>query len=515
MQTYDETQHELLRQTAHRACLTPEEFSEFHQRVIAALHGKTSIDGKPDGEMLYDVQMPDWPPVKWAPLVLIMSLGGPGEAAWWDLRTFTGIQPIVTHDTIELDDGSYDQASDIAWDIAREMAGDHYSQFRTAYRWQVPMFDPDQHILMRKWTERCGVDIVDFLKNWIDPLNAAQDGNVLLEVTNPDIKAEVERRGGYSPTRRSVHVDNKAAIMDAYLTDRGLAADPNPFQTDAPIKRPLTTERGGEGAVWRPQYRLIWSMACSTADGTQLDVQYVEAANGIKRLEATADEGLVGGAMRLELRTAAWQTELAGVGPGVDEPARFSMTADQIALLDSIADEDRLVANLVMAADPTVHDRDVPSPLLADPVIPQGTGITADAEIYSPTQVRNALRKAFGREFRLFGGQTSDSAIVALTPAGIDQYLAENQADARRYILDTGARNYDCENFSEELRVDLQGQYGVNGIGIVWGDGHAFNFFVEADGAKPKIRFVEPQTDKTVTDLTGAYSIERRCEVLL
>ena len=54
------------------------------------------------------------------------------------------------------------------------------------------------------------------------------------------------------------------------------------------------------------------------------------------------------------------------------------------------------------------------------------------------------------------------------------------------YVLDKGNRNYDCENFAEKLRCDLQNKHGINGVGIIWGDGHAWNFFVINGGGRTK-----------------------------
>ena len=62
----------------------------------------------------------------------------------------------------------------------------------------------------------------------------------------------------------------------------------------------------------------------------------------------------------------------------------------------------------------------------------------------------------------------------------------------------------------------LQTKYGVNGVGIIWGDGHAWNFFIVATGTDtPEILMVEPQTDAVVDGLAGQYAISRRCEILL
>ena len=141
--------------------------------------------------------------------------------------------------------------------------------------------------------------------------------------------------------------------------------------------------------------------------------------------------------------------------------------------------------------------------------------VTDGATSYSPDSVVKALESALGRNVRLFGRSASDSAVVALTRSGLDKFLLEDPTDRGQYVTDTGGRNYDCENFSERLRVAPAAKYGVNGCMIIWGDGHAWCAFPVVSGAGPEIVMVEPQSDEVVTQLTGAYSVERRAEVLL
>ena len=135
--------------------------------------------------------------------------------------------------------------------------------------------------------------------------------------------------------------------------------------------------------------------------------------------------------------------------------------------------------------------------------------------MYSPGAVVQALQKALKRGVSLFGRSASDSAVVALTRQGLERFLLDDLSDRDQYVTDAGGRNYDCENFAERLRVNLAAEHGVNGCMVVWGDGHAFNAFAVAGDNGPEIVLVEPQSDETVTELTGAYSVERRAEVLL
>ena len=159
------------------------------------------------------------------------------------------------------------------------------------------------------------------------------------------------------------------------------------------------------------------------------------------------------------------------------------------------------------APEPAPAPRPLPTVVPAD--------VTEGAQVYSPGAVVQSLQKALKRGVSLFGRSSSDSAVVALTREGLDRFLLDDLSDRDQYVLDTGGRNYDCENFAERLRVNLAAKHGVNGCMVVWGDGHAFNAFAVAGTDGPEIVLVEPQSDDVVTELTGAYSVERRAEVLL
>ena len=162
---------------------------------------------------------------------------------------------------------------------------------------------------------------------------------------------------------------------------------------------------------------------------------------------------------------------------------------------------------------PTPEPAPAPEPRPLPTVVP--ADVTEGAQVYSPGAVVQALQKALQRGVSLFGRSSSDSAVVALTREGLDRFLLDDLSDRDQYVLDTGGRNYDCENFAERLRVNLTAKHGVNGCMVIWGDGHAFNAFAVAGESGPEIVLVEPQSDEVVRELTGAYSVERRAEVLL
>ena len=137
------------------------------------------------------------------------------------------------------------------------------------------------------------------------------------------------------------------------------------------------------------------------------------------------------------------------------------------------------------------------------------------AQAYDPHQVMAALESALGRDVRPFSGTTMDSQIMAISRESMGRYLAANPGDKRQYIRDSGGRNFDCDDFALTLRSNLIRDHGYNACVVIAGDGHAFNAFILAGEHGPEIAFVEPQTDGLVTELTGEYSVDRRCEVII
>ena len=134
---------------------------------------------------------------------------------------------------------------------------------------------------------------------------------------------------------------------------------------------------------------------------------------------------------------------------------------------------------------------------------------------YSPREVITALESTLGRDVRLFSGITLDSQIVAISREAMVRYLASNPVDKRQYILDSGGRNYDCDDFALTLRANLIRDHGYNCCAVIAGDVHAWNAFVVVGENGPEIVFIEPQTDGLVTELTGQYAVDNRCEALL
>ena len=68
---------------------------------------------------------------------------------------------------------------------------------RMSYAWQVPEFDPKEHVVIRYWCRRNNVDIVDFWRGFYPSM----EGDLpIVETTNPEIIDEL-KEGSYSPTR--------------------------------------------------------------------------------------------------------------------------------------------------------------------------------------------------------------------------------------------------------------------------------------------------------------------------
>ena len=84
-------------------------------------------------------------------------------------------------------------------EIAKEMAPSQFEPaHRVAYAWQVEVFDPAEHAVIRYWCRRNNVDIVDF---WRGFYPQHEDALTVVETTNPEM-AEEMAEGSYSPTRR-------------------------------------------------------------------------------------------------------------------------------------------------------------------------------------------------------------------------------------------------------------------------------------------------------------------------
>ena len=167
---FNEKKYSLVHQIAHKAKLTPEEYSLFYAEL------------KINNIEIFDVEIPDWPPVPYAPLHF-------GSGNIFEGMNWVGIQPAIN--VFDLNR---------AIKISQVLAGDEYSGKRVSYWWGVPIYNPEKHILLRQWLTEHEVSIVDFFNKFVPKLGT----DPIVEVTNPHIRKEKENGGSYSPTKRAI-----------------------------------------------------------------------------------------------------------------------------------------------------------------------------------------------------------------------------------------------------------------------------------------------------------------------
>lgn len=421
---YDLERHILLRDQAHKRRIHEDgEFAKYLRRVA-----QPSDDLREPGDRMtiFDVIVPDWPPAPRSPLQIIFG----GDDPFAD-KPWRGLQPAVERDWWT------DRAT---FRIARAMVppGRDFDPERLAYQWQVPVFDPERHVLMRRWCAENGVDLVAFLRHGID-----EAGLRLSETTNPHVREERER-GSYSPTRRCFD------RADLAIARRAAGLDPS-----APEPAPEPWEDDIVAAIgWLDRAdRSLWTKA------------------GLPRVRAI--EALLSRDITSAERNAAWKIARRAPPPAPDPGTK-------------------------RGAGP---DRE-----------PADTG----ALEIPPDEAVAALRKVLGRDFRLFGGQTADRRILPTGREVLLKWLADDATSRAVYVHEKRGRNYDCDDFAMALKVALAQSTGLNGCAVIWGDGHAWCAFLVHDGAGVvEAIMVEPQTDALVGECSGAYSVERRCEVYL
>ena len=447
---YAAEEHALVHDLAHRKAITSGELDAYRESLLSA-----------DVEV-FDVQIPDWPPVPYSPVDGWIVFGD----MWWKGRLWEGLQPAI-----------HASDADLAIRLADDLAGYKMTPIRVAYVWDAEIHDPKTHIPLRSWLASNELSIVDFLVTYL-PRKERETGRTdyLVETTNPDLEAE-RASGSYSPTRRCVR------RRDMWLLEEFAGRTGTALHLDirakfrkrgamrycvSPLPAAFGRKRGAPLALREPREVRLYGKP--TLGSGNLTVNGHQVQN-------------------LESWRSAWRGFFP---PDVD------VDMVRAAYGDGNKQASREDANLT--------PRPAPKP---------ATGVTAEAKVYSPSSVVDALTKALGRTPRLFGGSASDKAICGLTREGLDQFLREDQTDRSSYIADRGGRNYDCENFSETLRNKLVCQHGINGCAVIWGDGHAWCAFVVAGEDEPEIVMVEPQTDRYVETLEHEYAVTQRCEVLL
>ena len=247
---YDEDKHILLRDQAHKAKLTPEEYPAFEAALIT------------EGIAVMTVECPAWPPVEKSKLMLVMGGDDPWEGEFW-----AGNQPAI-------------EASDYlarreAAKTARAMAGPRLAPKRLAYQWQAPEYDPAKHILMRQWLADNEVSIVDFLRKHAPQAAEELGRGVLIDVANPHAEAEAAA-GSYSPTRRALAVED-LPILERYAdTSKKFS-----YEAEQPVSwvRSLDDTRWEARRQHEPQ-RACWQNHRSWVNRTIGDGAWTEADRG-------------------------------------------------------------------------------------------------------------------------------------------------------------------------------------------------------------------------------------------
>ena len=199
MLLYDKDQHILLRDEAHkRRICKPGEWDTFLKRVPEADY----MPHKPGERMtVFEVEIPDWPPAPRSPLQLMMSLDGGVPTGPFHDKPWTGRQPVV-----ERNFWTQRAVSRLAREIVPN--NQNYEPERLAYQWQAPLFDTNYHVLIRPFCQEHGIDIVDFWKKIQPSLPSLE----IVTTVNPHIKEE-RAKGGYSPTRRCILVEQQHLIL--------------------------------------------------------------------------------------------------------------------------------------------------------------------------------------------------------------------------------------------------------------------------------------------------------------
>ena len=609
---YDGTRHALVREIAHLERLTPEEDDLLCERLAEA-----------DISIFYGVEIPEYPPVEYPPLVLMMGGSDP-----WTGRYITGRQRAIS-----------------VWDsnkatyIAREMAGDPQSPKRMAYAWHLPVYDPARHILTRDYIDSHRADYPDFLNVYIPKMERELGRKIILDVTPPLAAEKRDQFNQWTPMRRAVAIED-AGLLAAFVAESGQPAydrrlavgwtrsadgsfwevrcqngpQANWFDYRSWVMRALgsgpSTEADAEpGTGYRrgPLMQLfddgalyVWVVRHAAEEIAGKDIYVNEAAVrlaletpgiAISRMagHVPADrmEDVLDGAVRpeplqltssgeipepLALIVSAWENNTPFYRPALPPDSKLLYRArghpliyrarqsgaeirmwgdpaiglvpitlngvtlkirpwrDGYRAVVSAADAARILTGRISPV-PDVQDtqdvQDVPAVPDAPAVLPPpppprpapepevADAITRGAVVYSAESAVAALRAILGPSMRLFSKTTTDTAIVALTREGLNLFLSADRTDRLQYIRDAGSRNFDCENFSELFRSNLQKQYGINGVAVVAGDGHAWTAVIVAGPDGPQVVMLEPQDDRVVTELTGMYSVKMRCEVLL
>ena len=504
---FDQEKHILLHDQAHRRRIPPdsEEFKEYADQVAEEL-------------TVFNVEIPDWPPVPRTPLAMIFTIGGgSGDGGPFGDQPWTGVQPAVERSF---------HNNNLTYRLARDMAPDTFTQERQSYEWQIPVFDPAKHVVIRSWLDNAGVDIVYFWTTFRKEHQSLE----IVKTTNQLIKKEAAT-GSWAPSRRCFLVEQEHIMEKSKAAPKQKPAPvvPSP-EADLPSLTPAPEEHDTEderyrigvaigfskrrsGPFWHPVKPHTLPRMFHRPHGDALVVRRTDSGCEVRAWgtpEIMEPFDLNG----VSIRMVRWQNkDLAYRCCSLDHAAFRKITglSEGEDATEKPEPKPEPKPKPILSIPKPIPAPDEPEAEEIDTSVPIDEGSVA----YTPTEVATALRHKLGREFGLFGGQTSDSMVVGMTIEAVKLFLASDPTDRLRYVNDVGGRNYDCDNFADSLRNALQVQHGMNGVGVIWGDAHAWNFFVVVERYGPGIVFVEPQEDNIIGELSGQYSVRRRCEIYL
>ena len=87
------------------------------------------------------------------------------------------------------------------------------------------------------------------------------------------------------------------------------------------------------------------------------------------------------------------------------------------------------------------------------------------------------------------------------------EILKKSRIDKKRYAND----RYDCDDYAFALKGEIGRRYSLNSVGLIidYSGHHAYNCMIVSDFGKPKVIYIEPQTDEVVIRQDGTpYEME-------
>ena len=171
---YDAEKHILLCDQAHRRRIDSEteEYQEYLRRIRDYAYDPFDPSKRLE---LFEVDLPEWPPVKRTPLQLLMGIGPGGQP----IGPFADKPWVGRQWAVENDHFTWNATSRLAKEMS-PFSEDHTPE-HLSYQWQCARFDPAQHVIIRYWCREHNADIVKFFREFLP----AHPDIPIIEVTNP------------------------------------------------------------------------------------------------------------------------------------------------------------------------------------------------------------------------------------------------------------------------------------------------------------------------------------------